>query len=452
MSFRRPRPRPRLRVCGGAGSGGTVYALSEATGELAWLDSVENGDQSSPAVDANNSTSPMRDSRTTTSIRSRALKWHYDATGIEGGGGRTPVLSNATCLPATGRPPTCAVSHNGADAGAFSSTAAPAIGGGQAYMVQNRRPHAVSDSGMGAARGRSLRWGLDAAPLVSATHLRRFSSETCTAIDSSGIGVCRRMPGADRRARRQNQTPLSGLAAADGMLFVPAGSTLIAYAGRTRGAGHPRADRARRSRAPLTSASRSVRMSGAGARSRPGTPTSGSAAMPADRTATRSRSDREAYRPVSADLGSTLEVSVAAMNGSGTSSPVTSGPSEPVAMAPAYAPPVNWPWAPPSIAGSAVQGDTLTASPANGVTSRPLQLSCAVCVTTTARVVDEPTRPRTPTSSKPAISGSDSSAGHGGQRRRQLDRDLGADPDGDDVRPPVSRPPRSTARRKWERR
>ena len=38
-------------VCvGGAGSGGTVYAVDGATGALRWTASVENGDDSSPVV------------------------------------------------------------------------------------------------------------------------------------------------------------------------------------------------------------------------------------------------------------------------------------------------------------------------------------------------------------------------------------------------------------------
>jgi outer membrane protein assembly factor BamB len=34
----------------GAGSGGTVYAVSEHSGKVAWTGCVQNGDNSSPAV------------------------------------------------------------------------------------------------------------------------------------------------------------------------------------------------------------------------------------------------------------------------------------------------------------------------------------------------------------------------------------------------------------------
>lgn len=39
---------------GGAGGGGTVYGVSQSTGTVVWTGSVENGDDSSPAVDSGN--------------------------------------------------------------------------------------------------------------------------------------------------------------------------------------------------------------------------------------------------------------------------------------------------------------------------------------------------------------------------------------------------------------
>jgi outer membrane protein assembly factor BamB len=54
---------------GGAGSGGTVYAVNETTGALKWTGAVENGDNSSPAVPAPASGSPAHADRPTTSTR-----------------------------------------------------------------------------------------------------------------------------------------------------------------------------------------------------------------------------------------------------------------------------------------------------------------------------------------------------------------------------------------------
>jgi hypothetical protein len=65
------------------------------------------------------------------------------------------------------------------------------------------------------------------------------------------------------------------------------------------------------------------------------------------------------YNVVTADVGSTLRVSVVASNGAGSSAPATSAQTEVVTAAPQ--PPTNT--SPPAISGIAQQGQTLTASP-----------------------------------------------------------------------------------------
>jgi outer membrane protein assembly factor BamB len=77
---------------GGAGSGGTVYAVREKDGTVLWTASVENGDDSSPAVTSTgvyvSYACPQTyrfDPKTGTQI------WHFSGQ-CEGGGGATPVL------------------------------------------------------------------------------------------------------------------------------------------------------------------------------------------------------------------------------------------------------------------------------------------------------------------------------------------------------------------------
>jgi len=77
---------------GGAGFGGTLYALDESNGALLWSESVENGDDSSPAI-YNGS---VYVSYVCTQIYSfddltGDELWHYSGT-CEGGGGHTPVV------------------------------------------------------------------------------------------------------------------------------------------------------------------------------------------------------------------------------------------------------------------------------------------------------------------------------------------------------------------------
>jgi outer membrane protein assembly factor BamB len=77
---------------GGAGSGGTVYAVSQKDGTVVWTGSVENGDDSSPAVTATGvyvsyaCPQTYRFDPTTGN-----LIWHFSGE-CEGGGGATPVL------------------------------------------------------------------------------------------------------------------------------------------------------------------------------------------------------------------------------------------------------------------------------------------------------------------------------------------------------------------------
>ena len=79
---------------GGAGSGGTLYAVSARTGRVLWTRSVANGDHSSPAV----SDDGVFVSYACPNVfgfepKHGAPLWTY-TDGCSGGGGRTPVLAD----------------------------------------------------------------------------------------------------------------------------------------------------------------------------------------------------------------------------------------------------------------------------------------------------------------------------------------------------------------------
>lgn len=77
---------------GGAGSGGTVYAVSESAGAVLWTASVENGDNSSPAVDSTGVYVSYACPQTYRFAPKTGQQiWHYSGE-CEGGGGNTPVL------------------------------------------------------------------------------------------------------------------------------------------------------------------------------------------------------------------------------------------------------------------------------------------------------------------------------------------------------------------------
>lgn len=76
---------------GGAGSGGTLYSVDEATGDVSWAVGVMNGDNSSPAVGDDGVFVSYACEQAYKFGLDGSLAWHY-ATGCEGGGGNTPVL------------------------------------------------------------------------------------------------------------------------------------------------------------------------------------------------------------------------------------------------------------------------------------------------------------------------------------------------------------------------
>ena len=79
---------------GGAGGGGTVYAVKETDGSTLWTAGVANGNNSSPVVAGGGVyVSYVCPQVYKFNAASGKLGWHYDP-GCDGGGGNTPVLAN----------------------------------------------------------------------------------------------------------------------------------------------------------------------------------------------------------------------------------------------------------------------------------------------------------------------------------------------------------------------
>jgi len=77
---------------GGAGSGGTLYAVDENNGNVLWTGSVANGDSSSPAVSAGSVfVSYACPQSYSFSVTTGQQLWHYSGP-CEGGGGDTPLV------------------------------------------------------------------------------------------------------------------------------------------------------------------------------------------------------------------------------------------------------------------------------------------------------------------------------------------------------------------------
>jgi outer membrane protein assembly factor BamB len=218
----------------GAGSGGTVYAISEADSRIRWAFTVENGDKSSPAVDDSGvyvSYACQQDYRFALSGRSG---FHRDS-GCEGGGGSTAVV-HGSALYARGAAidtPLVLAKTTLKSVGAFASKTAPAFGGTNMYTLQDGNLVALDQSGS------PDRWTfgdgtLVTAPVVSGGIVFEGSSSGTVygVAASSGNKVWSGQAGSEILGPdEQNAFVLVGMAVGGGLLVVPAANALTAFSG-----------------------------------------------------------------------------------------------------------------------------------------------------------------------------------------------------------------------------
>jgi outer membrane protein assembly factor BamB len=219
---------------GGAGSGGTVYAVDETNGAVLWTMPVENGDSSSPAVTLGSVFVSYACPQTYAfAIVSGQELWHRSSC-CEGGGGATPVVHAAQLYV---RDSYCTPATNGlvlnADTGGlirgFNSDQAPAFFGDLALFLQNGTLRGVN-----AQNGQVL-WsfagdgGLQSAPLVvNQTIYIGSSSGTLYGLNGGGQQIWSTNVGAPIPAPDEGIFA-TGLGAGDRLLIVPTESTLVAY-------------------------------------------------------------------------------------------------------------------------------------------------------------------------------------------------------------------------------
>jgi outer membrane protein assembly factor BamB len=220
---------------GGAGSGGTLYAVDESTGAVLWTSSVMNGDNSSPAVSSSGVYVSYACGQTYDfAPGSGALQWHVN-TSCEGGGGKTPVLANGRLYVRDFSYPGVFDAATGALLGTFAASGpAPAVTASTVYDLQAGRL-----SASGTAPGSATSWTfsgdgtLSSAPLVAGGDVFvAGTSGNIYALDgASGAVLWSANAGAAVAAPdEQNLSqPLTGLAASGGLLVVPAGTTLVAF-------------------------------------------------------------------------------------------------------------------------------------------------------------------------------------------------------------------------------
>lgn len=216
---------------GGAGVGGTLYAVDETDGSITWRASVANGDHSSPAVDATGVYVSYACEQTYKFDLSGALLWHH-ATDCSGGGGRTPVLHDGKVyVRDDSKQPVVLDAATGEVTGSFSARHAPAFDDTHMAAVANG-VLTVSEVASGTALWHTSGGDSVTAPLIAnglvVEGLRGGLVEARQV--ETGALVWRGRTKADLiEPEEQNAWVLTGLGQGEGALVVPAGSTLTAF-------------------------------------------------------------------------------------------------------------------------------------------------------------------------------------------------------------------------------
>ena len=218
----------------GSGSVGTLYALAESTGAVAWTQPVPVGNSSTPAV--TNDGVYMTLSCQSWDFRPATGEqiWTF-SQGVCGGGGGMPVAAGGTAyLPASDLLNWQGVDAESGTAGpAYPSLYPPALGAQTGYFLQNKTLTART-LGSGAVLWSFTGDGaLITSPLLVAPYVFVGSSSgDLYAVDAtSGTQVWQVALGAPipEGVVFAQSTPQSALAAGDGLLVVPAGNTVSAF-------------------------------------------------------------------------------------------------------------------------------------------------------------------------------------------------------------------------------
>lgn len=221
----------------GSGSGGTLYAVSETDGQLLWTASMNVGDQSAPAVSEDGVfvSYPCRTYKF--APLTGGSVWH-NSTGCSGGGGKTAAYANGNLYVRDDTSPVGTILNatTGNKSGEFGSTAMipiPALGATRSYFLVGGVLQEGDLLGQNSAWSFSGSGTLVTAPiLVKDWVIMASSAGTVFAVDSAtGTQVWSGSAGASISGPDEHNVsaPLSGMAAGEGYLLVPAGSRLVAW-------------------------------------------------------------------------------------------------------------------------------------------------------------------------------------------------------------------------------
>lgn len=221
---------------GGAGTGGTLYAVDESNGNVLWTSSVTNGDHSSPAVSSDGVFVSYPCQVYKFDLITGSSLWHYAGT-CSGGGGKTPAYANGLLYvrdPLDGGGEIFDASV-GTKVGTFTATPIPALSTQTGFFQHAGTLQAIDLTTHNVLWNFTGDGSLVSAPIVinQTTVFVGSSSGKVYAVDA-GTGVQQTWIGTAGAPiagpDEQNVTqPLTGLGAGEGYLIVPAGSVLTAW-------------------------------------------------------------------------------------------------------------------------------------------------------------------------------------------------------------------------------
>ena len=227
-----PTVRHGVVYVGGAGSGGTLYAVAAGTGAILWTANVENGDHSSPAVTDDGVYVSYACGVTYRFAPASGLQAWARYTGCEGGGGKTPVVHDGKVYVRDFSYPGVLDAATGAVVGSFTSSTTPAFSGSIAYLLQGATLRAVDTATNQVLWSQAGDGSFDSAPVVLGSEIAMGSSTGRVALLNADTGAIDWSEDAGSPILgpdEQNADVLVGLTASGGRLFVPASNTLVAY-------------------------------------------------------------------------------------------------------------------------------------------------------------------------------------------------------------------------------
>lgn len=219
---------------GGAGSGGTVYAVEQSNGNVLWTTSVAGGSQSSPAVSSDGVFVSYPCQVYKLDPLSGAALWHYSGP-CSGGGGRTTAYSDGRLYARDPSDPVARIfdAATGVTVGTFSATTIPALAPQTGYFMQSGTLRAIDRA------TQQTRWSftgdgqLTSAPIVVDQVVFVGSATGAVYALDAATGALRWTGAAGAAISAPDEhnavQPLTGFGVGEGLLVVPAGSTLTAW-------------------------------------------------------------------------------------------------------------------------------------------------------------------------------------------------------------------------------